>query len=187
MAWNLPEEQAVRHKMHIMIIDESELNAPASLPVFGLRSSERLLAKPAAQFEVQGREVQLPRYVFAGPHAFHGIISLHSDDTSAGMYGFVRGATLSQHLLEPALRAAEEVLPRNREKFIDGFPASDGLIKRCYSGVLSAPPKVKPKPFELILETPGSAPRLHQEQALVLALSTVLTRYRELMAYAANI
>src|SRR2546423_11635818 len=40
-------------------------------------------------------------------HAFHGIITLHADDTSPGMYGFVNGSVLSQHLLEPALRSAE--------------------------------------------------------------------------------
>jgi hypothetical protein len=43
-------------------------------------------------------------------HKFHGIISLHSDDTSDGLYGFVRGATLTKHLLEPALAAAEAAL-----------------------------------------------------------------------------
>ena len=120
-------------------------------------------------------------------HAFDGIVSLHSDDTSAGMYGFVRGATLSKHLLEPALKAAEEVLPRNRDKFIDGFPANNGLIRQCYNGVLSAPPRTKPKPFELLLETPGLAPPMHQQQALVLAMSTILTEYRELMGYAPNL
>jgi murein peptide amidase A len=120
-------------------------------------------------------------------HAFDGIVSLHSDDTSVGMYGFVRGATLSKHLLEPALKAAEEVLPRNRDKFIDGFPASNGLIRQCYNGVLSAPPRIKPKPFELLLETPSLAPLLHQQQALVLAMSTILTEYRQLMGYAPNL
>jgi murein peptide amidase A len=120
-------------------------------------------------------------------HAFDGIVSLHSDDTSSGMYGFVRGATLSRHLLEPALKAAEEVLPRNRDKFIDGFPASNGLIRKWYDGVLSAPPRVKPRPFELLLETPGLAPLLHQQQALVLAMSTILTEYRHLMGYAPNL
>jgi murein peptide amidase A len=120
-------------------------------------------------------------------HAFDGIISLHSDDTSTGMYGFVRGATLSSHLLEPALKAAEQVLPRNRDKLIDGFPASNGLIRHCYHGVLTAPPRIKPKPFELLLETPALAPLLHQQQALVLAMSTILTEYRHLMGYAPNL
>lgn len=38
-------------------------------------------------------------------HAFHGLIALHADDTSDGLYGFVRGATLTKHLIEPALAA----------------------------------------------------------------------------------
>ncbi len=70
---------------------------------------------------------------------------------------------------------------------IDGFPASNGLIRQCYNGVLSAPPRMKPKPFELLLETPGLAPLLHQQQALVLAMSTILTEYRQLMGYAPNL
>src|SRR6185503_14778313 len=79
-------------------------------------------------------------------HAFDGIIALHADDSTDGLYGFVRGATLTRHLLEPALRAAEELLPRNRRDIIDGFAAYDGIIQQGYRGVLSAPPKVHPKP-----------------------------------------
>ncbi|MEP6670813.1 MAG: succinylglutamate desuccinylase/aspartoacylase family protein, partial [Chthoniobacter sp.] len=52
---------------------------------------------------------------------FHGIISLHSDDTSDGVYGFVRGATLTQHLMKPALAAAEAALPVNQAAIIDCF------------------------------------------------------------------
>ena len=55
-------------------------------------------------------------------HAFQGLISLHSDDTSDGLYGFVRGAVLTRGLLEPALAAAEKVVARNRKPIIDGFP-----------------------------------------------------------------
>ena len=47
-------------------------------------------------------------------HCFHGIISLHTDDTSHGFYGFAHGATLTQDLIEPALHAAEHFLPRER-------------------------------------------------------------------------
>ena len=39
--------------------------------------------------------------------SFQGIISLHTDDTSYGFYGFARGATLTKNLIEPALAAAE--------------------------------------------------------------------------------
>ena len=35
---------------------------------------------------------------------FSGIIQLHADDTSDGVYGFVRGHTLTENLLRPAPR-----------------------------------------------------------------------------------
>ena len=120
-------------------------------------------------------------------HRFHGLISLHSDDTSSGMYGFVRGAVLTRGLLEPALAAAEKVLPRNREPLIDGFPAENGIISQCYDGILTSPPELDPAPFEIILETPHSAPEDLQAKAFVAAIETVLAEYQKLLAFAANL
>jgi predicted deacylase len=54
---------------------------------------------------------------------FQGLIQLHADDTSDGIYGFVRGATLTENLLRPALLEAEKILPRNNNALIDGFAA----------------------------------------------------------------
>jgi hypothetical protein len=118
---------------------------------------------------------------------FNGIIQLHADDTSDGIYGFVRGHTLTENLLRPALREAGKVLPRNVNATIDGFAARDGIIYDHYDGVLAAPAKIDPVPFEIILETPHKAPMDHQVKALVVALRTILKEYRELMAFAANI
>lgn len=131
-------------------------------------------------------EVQLLEQEIYSRH-FQGIVALHSDDTSSGMYGFVRGATLTKSLLEPALQAIEPVLPRNRGEIIDGFRAHNGIILDCYPGVLSAAPGVHPQPFELILETPHAAPLPQQEQAFVIALKTVLTEYQKFIAYAADL
>jgi murein peptide amidase A len=120
-------------------------------------------------------------------HSFHGIISLHTDDTSDGFYGFAKGATLTRHLIGPALRAAGEYLPVNRNTQIDGFQACNGVIRSSYTGVLSAPPKVRPRPFEITLETPAAPPVYLKEAALVAALRTVLVSYREFIAYAPNL
>jgi len=120
-------------------------------------------------------------------HSLHGIISLHTDDTSDGVYGFVSGATLTKHLIEPALAAAEMVLPRNRSEVIDGFAARNGVIRKGYQGILSAPPKVRPRPFEIVLETPHAAPPFLQQKALVAALLSILGEYRNLVAYAPNL
>jgi murein peptide amidase A len=120
-------------------------------------------------------------------HSFDGIISLHTDDSSHGFYGFARGATLTQHLIKPALEAVEEFLPRNGDEVIDGFRARNGIIRDSYPGVLSAPPKTRPRPFEIILEAPSTPPSYLKEAAFVGALLTILRRYREFIAYAPNL
>ncbi len=120
-------------------------------------------------------------------HAFDGIITLHSDDTSDGLYGFVSGAVLTEHLLEPALCEAQPYLPRNRRKVIDGFTARRGIITDGYSGVLKSVPGLARPPFEITFETPQQAPVHRQVAASVAALRTILVEYRYLMAIAPNL
>ena len=119
--------------------------------------------------------------------SFQGIISLHTDDTSAGFYGFAHGATLTKNLIEPALAAAEKILPRDERLVIDGFNARNGIIREGYEGILAAPPKVRPHPFEIILETPATPPEYLKELALVAALQTILLEYNKFIAYAPNL
>jgi protein MpaA len=119
--------------------------------------------------------------------SFQGIISLHTDDTSTGFYGIVRGATLTKHLIEPALQTAEKLLSRDERPIIDGFRARNGVIYDAYDGMLSAPPKVRPRPFEIILETPKAPPVYLKEAAFVAALQTILSEYRKFIAYAPNL
>ena len=118
---------------------------------------------------------------------FHGIIQLHADDTSEGIYGFVRGHTLTENLLRPALCEAGKILPRNINATIDGFAARDGIIYDHYDGVLAAPSKMDRVPFEIILETPHQAPMELQIEAVVVALRTILAEYRRLISFAADI
>jgi hypothetical protein len=120
-------------------------------------------------------------------NSLHGLISLHTDDTSHGFYGYAHGATLTENLIEPALAVAERFLPRNRQPVIDGFRASNGVIREGFRGVLSAPPEARPRPFEIILETPQAATGTLKEAAFVAALQSILASYRELIAYAPNL
>lgn len=120
-------------------------------------------------------------------HAFSGLATLHADDTSDGIYGHTHGRLLNEALLRPALEAAERVLPRNRARVIDGFPAREGVLSRCYEGILSAAPGVSPKPFDLVFETPALAPIDLQVEASVTALRTVLDEYRVFLAHAINL
>lgn len=120
-------------------------------------------------------------------NAFDGIVTLHSDDTSDGLYGFVRGAVLSEHLLEPALREANRFLPRNRRDVIDGFTARESIIREGYPGMLQSAPGTSRLPFEITFETPQRSPLDRQVAALVAALGSILTGYRGLQAIAQGI
>ena len=118
---------------------------------------------------------------------FDGLISLHSDDTTDGIYGFIQGPDISKELLLPALWAAEKVLPRNEQRIIDGFPATRGLIQQGYAGVISAPPGVPLAPFDITFETPQAAPVHLQVQAYLAALKCILSEYRTVQSFGQNI
>jgi hypothetical protein len=131
-------------------------------------------------------EVEILEHELRTGH-FNGIIQLHADDTSDGIYGFVRGHTLTENLLRPALQEAGRILPRNSNATIDGFAARDGIIYDHYDGVLAAPARMEPVPFEIILETPHRAPLDQQVEALVVAIFAILREYRQIVSFAANI
>ncbi len=118
---------------------------------------------------------------------FDGIISLHSDDTSDGIYGFVKGNELTRFVLEPALEEAGKILPRNLGSNIDNFSACEGIIVEGYSGILSAPPSQHPQPFEIVFETPHCACGEKQIQAHIAAVLTSLEKFRMLISVAQNI
>ena len=118
---------------------------------------------------------------------FDGIIALHADDTCHGLYGYTHGRVLNENLLLPALRASSAVLPLDHRPTIDGFAAKESLICDCFAGVLAPPPGQKPRPFEIIFETPAHALAEQQAAAAHLALLSILENYREFMAYAQDL
>jgi len=119
---------------------------------------------------------------------FQGVIALHADNTTPGVYAYVRGATLTEALARPALEAAEVFLPRAAGSVIDGFPAKDALIhEHCFDGVLSNPAELHPAPFELIFETPQESPFHLQVEAAVAALDRILVEYRPFLAFGQNL
>ncbi len=141
------------------------------------RDLNREFWQESAEPEVRCLEHEL------GVIQFHGVVSLHSDNTADGTYAYARGATLTDALVQPALTAAEAFLPRARSPVIDGFPAINGVIKACYEGVLSDPSELRPAPFEIIFETPQKAPVGLQVKAALAALQSILREYRQLIAY----
>jgi murein peptide amidase A len=117
----------------------------------------------------------------------HGVIALHADDTSKGVYGYTQGRLLNEYLLSPALAAAARILSVDTRPLIDGFTARGGMIEGCFPGVLSPPQGVVPRPFELILETPAHAPLTLQGSALGAALCSILETYRAFLSQGAHL
>ena len=109
---------------------------------------------------------------------FDGIIALHTDDTSEGIYGYANGSTLTRHLLEPALHSASAILPRDLRARIDTHPAHGSIIRGGYQGILAAPPDQHPQPFQIVFETPHSPPLGSQVEAHLVALKEILRLYR---------
>lgn len=119
---------------------------------------------------------------------FDGIVALHADDTSEGIYGYSQGRLLNESLLRPALRACAGILPLNESEIIDGFRAHESVICHdCYKGILSPPPDLRPQPFEIIFETPARAPLLRQAEATCCALRSLLSEYRSFIAQGINL
>ncbi len=118
---------------------------------------------------------------------FDGLISLHADNESNGLYAFALGAQVTQHVVEPALQAAERVLPRNRDAIIDNFTARNGLIRKGYPGMLSAAPEASPRPFEIVFETPHHAGFEAQVEANLVFLRHALEQYQQLRAVGQDI
>jgi hypothetical protein len=103
------------------------------------------------------------------------------------VYGYAHGAIITEHLLRPALAAAGRHLPLDQRPLIDGFPAREGIIRDGFDGILRAPPHVKPRPFEIILETPQKAPLSRQVAALADGVLAILEENRRMTAYALNL
>ena len=113
--------------------------------------------------------------------SFHGIIVLRTDEKAEGLCGWAAAPMLRQHLIEPAQRAAEVFLPR------DGRLSSDAALQSGVIGGISAPPKVRLRPFEITLATPKTSPPAWNRAGLVVALEQILIQYRNLISYAQNI
>jgi len=113
---------------------------------------------------------------------FDGLISLHADSDSPGLYAFALGAQVTQYVVEPALKAAEKVLQRNCDAMIDNFTARNGLIRKGYPGMLCAAPEAHPRPFEIVFETPHTAELEKQIEANLIFLRHALDQYQQLQA-----
>ena len=115
---------------------------------------------------------------------FDGLISLHADDETSGIYAFALGAQMTEHVVEPALarRRARDAAQLRPESLIDNFTARNGLIRKGYPGMLCAAPELSPRPFEIVFETPLHADLEKQIEANLVFLRTALEQFLQLQA-----
>lgn len=112
---------------------------------------------------------------------FHGVISLHAADLD-GMDGHARSATIRESLVEPALAATREILPRATPQSPTLCPAAEAIGRKCREGMLVNRTELTSAPFEIVLEAPRHAPLPTQVEAGVAALDSVLAEYRPFLA-----
>ena len=179
-AWNDPEELQ-DFTLHVFPICNPSGRNLGTRHSISDRDLNREFWNGSQEPEVRYLEQELTR------ERYHIIISLHADEDSDGVYGFVSGDVLSEQVLKPALKAASQHVPINRDPLIDGFLAKDGIITEGYQGVLSAPPDQHPRPIEVVFETPNRASMEKQVAAHVDAVKAILEEYRRLLAYAPNL
>jgi len=82
------------------------------------------------------------------------------------------------------------------ERFLPSQPDEDNVLETLASlpqlstsanGLLTQTKEMTPRPFEIALELPRQAPRSAQNEAAVVALTTILAAYRSLQAHRQNI
>jgi len=128
-------------------------------------------------------EVQLMERELAAQQ-FVGLIALHSDYESFGLYAYAAGAVLSERLAKPALFQASGIVPINTDPVIDGHPAQHGIINKKYPGALGPLTKGNIEPFDITIETPNLFALRKRVEAHATAAETVLHEYRALAAEA---
>jgi protein MpaA len=118
---------------------------------------------------------------------FHGVVSLRSMPDTNCIHAHVAAATLDKALVQPALKAAEKFLPRDKSRGRDQIIPATTAGWNGYEWGLSNPAELKPAPFELTFETPRKAPPELQSKAAVAALNRILEEYRPFLASQQNI
>lgn len=120
-----------------------------------------------------------------------GLLNLHSDDGSEGIYGYANGSLLSQALVKPALQVASTLIPINRNEIIDQHPAREGVIENShYEGtlrLLAARSGSGLEPFDITLETPNLYSLASRVSANILMIRTVFDEHLKFISQAMNL
>jgi hypothetical protein len=118
---------------------------------------------------------------------FDGILTLRTDPAAHGFHGSVRSEVLAREVVRPALESVARVIPV-KSRPIKVRPGDMSTRLADYSdGRLTAPPELRPYPFEAELFAPGDAPEELRIRSLFVAVHEILRNYRRLLAHAQDI
>jgi murein peptide amidase A len=118
---------------------------------------------------------------------FDGIITLRTDPRSDTFHSTVRSDLLAKEVIHPALERVAAVTPLSQRP-VKVRPGDMATRLGDYAdGRLTAPPELRPYPFEVELFAPGSATEELRIRSLFVGVHEVLRNYRKLLAHAADI
>jgi hypothetical protein len=118
---------------------------------------------------------------------FDGILTLRTDPRAAGFRATVRSALLAKEVVRPALERVKKIAPVS-ERPIKLRPGDMRARLADYAdGRLTAPPELRPYPFEAELFAPGAVSRETRIGSLFIAVHEILRNYRRLLAHATDI
>jgi hypothetical protein len=118
---------------------------------------------------------------------FDGILKLGTDPKAESFRATVRSALLAKEVVRPALERVRKVTPVGSRP-IKLLPGDMKARQDDYAeGRLTAPPELRPYPFEAELIAPGTAPRELRIRSLFVAVHEILRLYRRLLAHATDI
>ena len=119
--------------------------------------------------------------------AFDGLVSLRTDPKAESFHASTRGSVLARDVVQPALRAAGEIVPLKDHPL--KLRPSDRFARRTdqLMGRLGPLLDAQPSPFEIELFAPGKLPLEKRRRALEAAVLEILSSYRLLISHAPNL
>lgn len=120
-------------------------------------------------------------------HGFDGVISLKTDPDATGVTVAIGGEVLARHFLGDALTAAQDFLPQTTSADPGALPKWKGVALEEPNYLIRTAPGLKPRPFEIVITLPRSAPAFLQKAATTLLLQAVLNEYRKFISFGMNL
>jgi hypothetical protein len=118
---------------------------------------------------------------------FDGLIILRTDPRAEGFHATVRSELLAREVVTPALDIVKFVTPVH-ERPIKVRPGDMKTRLADYAdGRLTAPPELRPYPFEAELFAPGTVSAELRVRSLYIAVHEILRNYRRLLSHASDI